>query len=137
MNIIFVDTSGFIELIDKKSANFERTSAAFQKAIFDGNKLVTTDYVLDELFTLMRCRERIPISDILKFVDNINISDTEVVGITKELFQESLIMMGKYKDQYFSFTDCVSFTVMKDMGIKDFVGFDSHFATAGFNNLLK
>jgi len=137
MNIIFVDTSGFVDLIDKKGAKFEIVAKGFQDAISGGNLLVTTDYVLDELFTFMRCREKLPISDLVKFVDNVNVSNIEVVGITKELFQESLITMGKYSDKYFSFTDCISFTVMKDMGIKDFIGTDKHFEAAGFKKLLK
>lgn len=136
MKMTFVDTSAFVPLFDDESDLRERVVKALKDASSMG-MLITTDYVLDELFTIVRCRDRLPIPDILKFVDNINISDTEVVGITKELFQEALFMMGKYNDQYFSFTDCVSFTVMKEMGIKDFVGFDRHFATAGFNNLLK
>lgn len=135
-NIIFVDTSGFMEAVQSESENFERINSLFRDTFLNGNRLITTDYVLDELFTLMRCRERLPVSELTKFVKNTNVSDIEIVGITKDLFQEALTMMGKYGDQYFSFTDCVSFAVMKELKIKNVITFDKHFSIAGFNNLL-
>jgi predicted nucleic acid-binding protein len=137
MNRIFVDTSALFFFFDEKAPQREKIMRAFETALAKGFQLVTTDYILDELFTIVRCREKLPVTDILRFFDNVNISDIKVLGITQELFQESLFMMGKFSDQYLSFTDCVSFTVMKEIGIKDFIGMDKHFETAGFNNLLR
>jgi predicted nucleic acid-binding protein len=36
-------------------------------------------------------------------------------------------------DKDFSFTDCVSFVVMWEMGIKEAFAFDEHFNQMGFN----
>ena len=38
----------------------------------------------------------------------------------------------KYQDQKFSFTDCISFSIMKSMGTNMAFAYDSHFSTMGF-----
>jgi predicted nucleic acid-binding protein len=40
--------------------------------------------------------------------------------------------MRKYSDQAISFTDCVSFVLMRREGIKRAFSFDKHFRYAGF-----
>src|ERR1035438_10347280 len=44
--------------------------------------------------------------------------------------------MLKHLDQEFSFTDCVSFVVMKEFRLTDALATDNHFRIAGFNPLL-
>lgn len=44
----------------------------------------------------------------------------------------ALDLMSKYADQSVSFTDCVSFVLMKQNRLKTVFGFDRHFETAGF-----
>lgn len=39
-----------------------------------------------------------------------------------------------YKD--YSFTDCVSFALMKEMKLTRYLGFDKHFERAGFGSFL-
>jgi predicted nucleic acid-binding protein len=40
--------------------------------------------------------------------------------------------MLRHQDKRWSFTDCVSFAVMWDLGIKDAFTFDHNFTQAGF-----
>lgn len=51
-------------------------------------------------------------------------------------WKEALRLMRKFADQSVSFTDCVSFVLMRREGLRDVFGFDGHFAAAGFR-LLK
>jgi predicted nucleic acid-binding protein len=44
--------------------------------------------------------------------------------------------MLKHLDQEFSFTDCASFIVMKELRLIDALATDKHFRIAGFNPLL-
>jgi predicted nucleic acid-binding protein len=68
--------------------------------------------------------ERIKASPrILKMCSNENI-ETEAEGI-----------LAKYVDQDFSYTDAVSFVIMKRQKIKKAFCFDKHFVTAGFLNV--
>ncbi len=41
-------------------------------------------------------------------------------------------ILRQYQDQDFSYTDAVSFVVMKQYGITEAFSFDKHFVTAGF-----
>ena len=43
----------------------------------------------------------------------------------------------KHADQWWSFTDCLSFRIMKERRLRDALTKDSHFAQAGFAALLK
>jgi len=44
-------------------------------------------------------------------------------------------ILVKYSDQDFSYTDAVSFIIMKQQKIKRAFCFDKHFVTAGFENV--
>ena len=43
--------------------------------------------------------------------------------------------LKKFKDEKISYTDAVSFQIMKDKNIKDAFAFDKHFRIIGFNLL--
>ena len=45
--------------------------------------------------------------------------------------------MRKYADQQISFTDCVSFAMMRRLGIGAAFAFDRHFRDAGFQMITK
>ena len=54
----------------------------------------------------------------------------EYVDLESEL--EALDLLEKFGDQHISFIDCVSFAVMKHLGVRRAFSFDKHFAIAGF-----
>ena len=133
---IFVDTGAFLALLDASDPYHASAGEVFGNFHNSGAELCTIDYVLDELFTIMRCTRRLPVERVLAFANNIELADIEVFGISKDVFKDALKLMVKYSDQYFSMTDCVSFIVMKDLKIKKTLTTDKHFTIAGFNNLL-
>lgn len=135
-NRVFVDTSAFTALVIQSEPFHERALELFQKCFRDGVEMVTTDYILDEVLTLLRCSKKLKIEMLLSFLVNAYSSGINVFGISEELFGEAIGLMMKYKDQYFSCTDCVSFAAMKEMQINDVLTLDKHFTIAGFNNLL-
>lgn len=47
-------------------------------------------------------------------------------------FAEAFSLMKKFADQAVSFTDCISFVLMKKQGVRDVFGFDRHFVSAGY-----
>ncbi|MBI4235687.1 type II toxin-antitoxin system VapC family toxin [Candidatus Peregrinibacteria bacterium] len=135
-NRVFVDTSAFIAFALESEPSHEIAVDFFAKLLNGGVEIVTTDYVLDELITFLRCKRKSGVEIVLEFLVSAYSSGINVFAISEELFGEALGLMMKYEDQYFSCTDCVSFAVMKEMGIKDVLTLDKHFAIAGFNNLL-
>ena len=97
---------------------------------------MTTDYVLDETATLLQARGRGHL--VLGFFESVFASracrivwmDPDRFGRTKSLFLKSL---GKN----WSFTDCMSFLVMKELRLEEALTKDAHFVAAGFTPLLE
>jgi predicted nucleic acid-binding protein len=50
-----------------------------------------------------------------------------------EDWHEALRWLEKFADQKLSFTDCLSFSLMRREGIPAVFGFDHHFALAGYD----
>jgi predicted nucleic acid-binding protein len=69
----------------------------------------------------------------IHFVDNIEASP-RVIKIYSDSTQEeqAIDILRQYQDQDFSYTDAVSFAVMKQYGTVEAFAFDQHFITAGF-----
>lgn len=57
----------------------------------------------------------------------------EVVWVTEDTAREAWAIFEKYNvDKHWSFTDCVSYVVMKQLGITEAFTFDRHFAQMSF-----
>lgn len=133
-NRIFVDTSGWHALIDRRDADHGRTAALVKGLIGGGARLVSTDYVLDESITLTRMRSghRAALK-LLELVEQTSALDLEWIG--SERFARAKGLFRKYHDQAFSFTDCTSFVVMSELGLSEAITGDEHFRVAGFSLL--
>jgi predicted nucleic acid-binding protein len=92
---------------------------------------VTSNFVLNETFTLLG--RRAGYSFAAQRARNIYAS--ELLNILRPSLEEELKAIGffeKYSDHRLSFTDCVSFVLMKNRKIKRVFTFDYHFQLAGF-----
>jgi len=61
----------------------------------------------------------------------------EILTADDESFARGFELFVRRPDKEWSFTDCVSFNVMKDRDITDALTADYHFEQAGFTLLLK
>ena len=133
---IFVDTGAFMALADKKEPLHESAKSFFERAMNEGFTLSTSEYIVDELLTVLRCREKQPVEKVFAFITGIQAGSVEILAVTKPVFGNAMNIMKNFPDQYFSFTDCASFVLMKMMKIRRVVTTDKHFTIAGFDNLL-
>jgi uncharacterized protein len=60
-----------------------------------------------------------------------------VVKQTPEQFEGALQRYRMAADKGWSLTDCASFLIMEEMGIRDALTYDRHFEQAGFEALLR
>lgn len=131
---VFVDTSGWYALIDRRDAGHSRTTALVRRLIKAGARLVTTDYVLDESCTLAKARSGSQAAvRLLDLLGQTVAVDLEWIG--PERFGSAEALFRTYQDQAFSFTDCTSFAVMRERRIRDVITRDDHFRIAGFRLL--
>jgi len=128
---IFIDTSAFLALEDESDEHHEEAIRFRDQELLRGNyELVTTSYILDETLTLLRSRLGIPAS--IDFSKKIRRSQVvKVLSVSKEVEEKALELFEKYDEKTFSFTDCVSFVVMREKGIQEAFTFDEHFVQMG------
>jgi len=133
--VIFVDTGAFYA--SKVVNDINHPSAiSIEKMISEGKygKMVTTNYVLDELYTLLYGRvsheQTIKIGETIRKSPNIRI-----IWILEALEEKAWDFFKKNQDKTYSFTDCTSFIVMQSLGIDIAFSYDFHFEQAGFQIL--
>lgn len=131
---IFVDTSAWYALADAGDINHRRASAFLMESISEYKKLVTTNHIMGETYTIIRYR--LGYTAARKFLSNIEISQrTNRIFVSEQIEQKAYQLLERYSDQDFSFIDSTSFVVMKKYKLSDSFTFDKHFSTAGFTIL--
>lgn len=132
---IFVDTSGLYALIEKKDAHHAAARAAVEKMLRAGRRLVVTDYIVAETVNLANARSGSRVAarvlDLLEQSAGIRV---EWLGVLR--FDAAKAFFRKHADHEYSFTDCTSFVVMRELRLAQALTTDSHFPEAGFEALL-
>lgn len=132
---IFVDTSGFYSLLVRRDAHHAAALQIVEKASRQKTLFVTTDYVVDETATLLKARKQTHL--IPQFFSRIGLSAAIRVEWTdSDRFARTQALFLKHSDQDWSFTDCLSFVVMRQVELRDALTTDAHFEEAGFRQLL-
>ncbi len=133
--MIFVDSSAWFAIEAEDEINHQ-SAQKFLVEIASGKHgiLITTDYVLDETLTLLQSKKGLPVA--LTFIEKIRKSKSiRVFWVSESIFEKALDIFKKTSDSQWSFTDCTSFALMKDLSITEAFTFDNHFKQVGFQKL--
>jgi len=134
-NKVFVDTSGFLALWDATDEHHKRAVLVQAELARKKYRFVTTDYVLDETVTLLLVRHsHAAARDFLQTITGTQSLALE--WIDPDRFHAAAALFALHDDKEWSFTDCVSFSVMRELTIEDSFTTDRHFGQAGFKLLL-
>lgn len=130
-NAVFVDTSFFKALIDIRDDFHLRAVDIWTGIIKSKTMLITTNFILDETFTLIRIRAGLSVA--LEFRDRLSegLREMKLIRVTAK---DEADAWGWFQKDWrnLSFTDCVSFAVMKRLDLVSVAAFDDHFTRAGF-----
>jgi predicted nucleic acid-binding protein len=128
---LFIDTWGWLSLADRNDAKHRATAACYQERSRRTGRVVTSNFVLDEFFTLMFSRRPFPEAE--RFANAVMASPyVTVEQVTEERFAAAWKLRLKFSDKpAISFTDLTSMVIMKEMGISDVLTADTHFAQVG------
>ena len=128
---IFVDTGAWVALADKADAHHAEAASVYPKLLKSYHDLLTSNLVIAEAYIVIRNElgHVAAIDYLSKVKASPRISKIYSVEETEEEAQNILI---KYDDQDFSYTDAVSFAIMRKWKVKKAFCFDRHFLTAGF-----
>jgi predicted nucleic acid-binding protein len=126
--MIFVDTSVWYSAYVEEEPDYEAA-----KVLIDtpSGRLVTTDYVIDELLTLLVARGHRRIAKILGRLlwwEAI----CKIIWIEQSDVESAWNVFESFDDKNWSFTDCVTYAVMKRLGISEAYALDEHFKQFGF-----
>ena len=93
--------------------------------------LTTTDYVIDETLTTIRFRLGLDAAEAWwQQIDGSARLRMESIDETRREQARSLFF--RYRDKKFSFTDCCSFALMRELRIRRVLTLDHHFRQMGF-----
>ncbi len=135
-NDVFIDTAGFLALWDAGDEHHERAVALQAELAGKARRFLTSDYVADETATLLLVRHsHAAAADLVQTIATSEAVQLQWVG--PELFQAAVTLFARHSDKRWSFTDCVSFALMRQLRIRDVLTTDHYFRQAGLNPLLE
>jgi predicted nucleic acid-binding protein len=134
MRRMFIDTGAWDAIADREDRNHDK-ALQFRDEITGKCTLVTTNYILDELYTLLLLN--IGYQQTVLFKKKIDILIEEhilgITWVTGDIAEEAWKIFEQYnEDKQWSFTDCTSYVVMKNLGITEVFAFDRHFEQMSF-----
>ena len=134
MKGLFVDTAGWMACADGADPAHRRVRLARDAALEEGCVLVTTDYVVDETLTLIRRRLGLTAAEAWwAQVDGSSRLRWEWIGI--ERAEKARGLFFRHRDKDYSFTDCTSMVVMRELKLRQALTTDDHFRQMGFQVL--
>lgn len=130
---LFMDTWGWLVLRDQSHSKHGLLAGFLKSFLVSGGSLYTTDYVLDETFTMLftRLPSSKAESSLKLIVNSLKAGEFFMEWITPERFIRSWKFRQKLRDKLrFSFTDVSSMIIMQELGIYKILTENSYFASA-------
>jgi len=126
---IFIDTSGFIAVLDKDDASHTEAVKTWMDILTSEEDLVTTNYVLVETCALVQ--NRLGMTAIRVFQEDI-VPVLRIEWIDKAMHHAAMGIMLAAVRKKLSLVDCVSFETMRLLGVTTAFTLDKHFKEQGF-----
>ncbi len=132
MKAAFADTSYYQALLNPKDNWHE---SARQVSIAYRGTVMTSEYVLCELGALMSYGHLRGL--FIELVNGLKSAPyVEIIPGSHYTFEKGLALFENRPDKDWSLTDCISFALMREMGLTDALTCDRHFEQAGFRAML-
>jgi len=131
---IFVDTWGWLAYGHRRDAHHQEVKELVETCVSYRTPVHTSDYVLDELITLLFRRESY--EEAVRFLDAL-LADSargalQIQRLTTERFQAALELRKRFQDKPdISFTDLTTMVILRELRIMAVVTEDSHFLHVG------
>lgn len=131
----FADTSALYAAVDARDTHHPDAAALMREMARSSRTIVTSDYVIAETVNLAIARRgRVVAERLLELFERS--AGIRIEWIEANRFATTKAYFRKHAAHGYSFTDCSSFVVMRELGISDALTTDRHFVAAGFRSLL-
>jgi uncharacterized protein len=129
---LFCDTSALYAYINRKDPDHGAIKRAISQC---KGKLVVTNYIFDEIITLVSARlghaAAMHVGEIL-----MNSPQIDRAWLTPADELNAWVLFSERPDMQYSFTDCTSFVLMRRLGLKKYLALDEHFKREGFSSAI-
>lgn len=127
--IYYVDTSGFLAILDADDRNHVMAKQQWVDLVLAEATLVCSDYVLVESLALTQHRmglaaARVFHEDIFPLL--------AIEWVDESTYRAGIASMLTAARRDLSLVDCISFEVMRQLGVQSVFAFDKHFKEQGF-----
>lgn len=137
-NAVFIDTSGWVALANRAEARHREATQFYARLHSEQTLTYTSDYVLDELITLLF--RRVAYDHGIAFVEALlSANDTQlrIETVNAARFDAAWRLRRRYQDKLrISFTDLTSMVIMNEIGITNVLTADEHFTHVGMGFTL-
>lgn len=133
-NAIFIDTWGWIAIANREEPRRDEVLQFYQECRNRRMRIYTSDFVLDEVITLLFTRETFGYAS--QFLEGLLATAENglpyVIHVTGERFAAAWELRKRYQDKpRISFTDLTSMAIMSELGIQQVLTEDAHFTHVG------
>jgi predicted nucleic acid-binding protein len=129
--VIFIDTGALLGRYLARDQHHREAMEGWEKLRKSPPRIFTSNFVLDETITFLARRAGHEFAA-AKARSLLTSGLLDILRPEAADEQEAIGWLEKLADQGVSFTDCVSFTLMRKARLKRVFGFDRHFRAAGF-----
>ena len=125
---LFVDTSAWYALVNRRDPEHAAVRTALESS---RGRLVTSNFVFDEVITL--CLHRLGHDIAVKVGEQLRRGKTiDLVRVSAQDEGSAWDLFRDRADKHYSFTDCVSFVLMRRLNLTRAAALDDDFAREGF-----
>jgi uncharacterized protein len=132
---VLADTSALYAFVDRNDASHVAARDAVTRILKAGRMIIATDYLVAESVNLANARGGTAVAlRVLDLVEQSAGIRLERIGVDR--FEAAKTFFRKNSDHRYSFTDCTSFVLMRELRLTEALTTDHHFVEAGFRALL-
>lgn len=130
---VLIDTSAFVAVLVESETDHKKVAKKYLDYRQHRATFLTSDYVLDELFTRLLYYKLDLRIYIEKLKGSIARSEITVLHINEGLFEKALNVFLKFSDHKISFTDATSHVLCKDFALDEVFTLDNDFKRMRIN----
>jgi len=132
---VFIDTGAFCALTIPHDQHNNAAKSHYKEIHKERALLYTSDYVLDETYTLLKMRSSHETA--VKFMTQLEAVAITVFSVTADITEAANALFRKFEDRKLSYTDCTSFALINHFGMNAVFAFDEHFRYHPYKHPVK
>ncbi len=132
--MIFVNTSGWLALYNPNDSHHAAARDLWEDLRNQAVRLITTDYVLDQVYTTLKVFGSLQAAEALHTV----LTSTSLLRmflVDSVIFERAWKVFIEDDHPQFTFTDCINYAVIQYLAVSEVFTFDRNFTAPGLISL--